>query len=162
MDHSEGTSVVSKPSGAGRSPRRTAEGSGFLSWYKPEQGKWTRWGSFVAVAALVAWGAVFLDQRLSPFEGDESWRLLITPGISMFLGVGLGVLTWWLCWCHAGAGDFMIATEGEMKKVSWSSRREVIGSTKVVILFTILFAVFLFAVDLVFQTLFSWIGVLKT
>jgi preprotein translocase subunit SecE len=60
------------------------------------------------------------------------------------------------------SSDFMIATEGEMKKVSWSSRREVIGSTKVVILFTIALACFLFVVDLAFQTLFSAIGVLKT
>jgi len=56
----------------------------------------------------------------------------------------------------------MIATEGEMKKVSWSTRHEVVGSTKVVIMFTLLLAVALFVVDLVFQRAFSWIGVLKT
>jgi len=55
----------------------------------------------------------------------------------------------------------MIATEGEMKKVSWSTRRELIGSTKVVIMFTIFLAVLLFFVDLGFQELFSRIGVLK-
>jgi preprotein translocase SecE subunit len=55
----------------------------------------------------------------------------------------------------------MIATEGEMKKVNWSTRREIIGSTKVVILFTILLAVILFTVDIVFMTFFAWIGVLR-
>ena len=49
-----------------------------------------------------------------------------------------------------------------MKKVSWSSKREVIGSTKVVILFTVLLGVLLFVVDVLFQTLFKNIGVLKT
>ncbi|MCH7993750.1 MAG: preprotein translocase subunit SecE [Planctomycetes bacterium] len=55
----------------------------------------------------------------------------------------------------------MIATEGEMKKVSWSSKEEVIGSTKVVIMFTFMLALFLFVVDMVFQQVFKWIGVLK-
>ena len=63
--------------------------------------------------------------------------------------------------CAWGCSDFMIATEGEMKKVNWSTRREIIGSTKVVILFTVLLALLLFVVDLSFQALFSWIGVLK-
>ena len=56
----------------------------------------------------------------------------------------------------------MIATEGEMKKVSWSTKREIIGSTKVVILFTFLMAGLLFLVDSAFQLLFSSIGVLQT
>ncbi len=59
------------------------------------------------------------------------------------------------------AGDFMIATEGEMKKVNWSSKREVVGSTKVVIMFTLLMAMLLFVVDLVFQALFKALNVLK-
>ena len=58
--------------------------------------------------------------------------------------------------------DFLIATEGEMKKVSWSTRREVIGSTKVVVLFTFLLAVLLFVVDFTFKTMFTLINVLKT
>ena len=48
-----------------------------------------------------------------------------------------------------------------VKKVNWSTKREVIGSTKVVILFTFLMAAMLFAVDLIFQNFFNWIGVLK-
>ena len=37
--------------------------------------------------------------------------------------------------------DFLIATDSEMKKVNWTSRKELIGSTKVVILFMFLIAV---------------------
>jgi len=44
--------------------------------------------------------------------------------------------------------DFLIATESEMKKVSWSSKAEVLGSTMVVIVTVILLAVFIFVVDL--------------
>ena len=55
----------------------------------------------------------------------------------------------------------MIATEGEMKKVSWSTRQEIIGSTKVVIFTTIFLAMLLFLVDLCFMKFFQFIGVLK-
>jgi preprotein translocase SecE subunit len=48
-----------------------------------------------------------------------------------------------------------------MKKVSWSTKREVVGSTKVVILFTVLLAIMLFVVDVIFLLFFSWIQVVK-
>ena len=43
--------------------------------------------------------------------------------------------------------DFLIATDSEMKKVNWTTRAELIGSTKVVIIFMLLIAVLLFALD---------------
>jgi len=134
---------------------------GVLNQYKPELGRATRVGTFVAILLLIAWGAYFLHQRLSIFQGDEAWRLLITHGIPIVLGVGLGMVAWWVSMVNRKSSDFMIATEGEMKKVNWSTRREVIGSTKVVILFTFLLAMYLFVVDVVFQALFTVIGVLK-
>jgi len=115
----------------------------------------------VAASAIVAWGAYFIYDRLQIYEGDAWWRLLITIGIPLAFAVVLGSFAWRYSFAHPGTGDFMIATEGEMKKVSWSSRREIIGSTKVVILFTLAMALYLFAVDLGFQRLFQWMGVLK-
>ena len=56
---------------------------------------------------------------------------------------------------------FLIATDGEMKKVNWTSYREVKGSTIVVITATFLIAGFLFGVDTIFAKLFTWIGVLQ-
>ncbi|QOJ05004.1 MAG: preprotein translocase subunit SecE [Planctomycetia bacterium] len=55
----------------------------------------------------------------------------------------------------------MIATESEMKKVHWTSRREIIGSTKVVIFVMIALSILLFVVDLLFLAAFSAAGVLK-
>ena len=170
MDHSQGTSVMETPdSGSGRRDDRGAggrapakAGAGLFNPYKPEQGVWTRWGSVCGAWAIIAWGGYFLSRRLSIFEGDESWRLLVIYGLPIALVVGLGLWAWRLTFAHPGIGDFMIATEGEMKKVNWSSRREVIGSTKVVIVFTLLMAMFLFGVDVVFQAFFSWLGILKT
>ncbi len=134
---------------------------GFFQQYKPEQGKSVRMGTLFCGGALIAWGAYFLYDRLQVYEGDEAWRLLITTGIPIVFAVVLFALLWWASFVNRTNSDFMIATEGEMKKVSWSSRREVIGSTKVVILFTLMMAVFLFVVDIAFQALFSSVGILK-
>ncbi len=49
----------------------------------------------------------------------------------------------------------MIAAEGEMKKVSWSSRKEIAVSTFIVIVLVILLAVFLGVTDLGFQVVFE-------
>jgi len=43
--------------------------------------------------------------------------------------------------------DFLIATESEMKKVSWSSREELIGSTAVVIATVVILAVIIWLAD---------------
>jgi preprotein translocase subunit SecE len=141
--------------------RRRLARRGFFEQYKPEQGRYTRVGTFVAAGALVAWGAFFIYERLQVYQGDDWFSLMITTGIPIVFAAVLGALAWWACFSARASSDFMIATEGEMKKVNWSSRREIIGSTKVVILFTIVMAVFLFVVDIIFQVIFSWLGVLK-
>ena len=134
---------------------------GFFQQYKREQGKSIRWGTLACAGALIAWGAVFLYDQLQVYEGDEAWRLLITTGLPIAFGVALFALAWWIAFVSRTSSDFMIATEGEMKKVSWSSKREIIGSTKVVILFTLLMSVYLFVVDVGFQNLFRAMGILK-
>jgi preprotein translocase SecE subunit len=57
--------------------------------------------------------------------------------------------------------DFLIATDSEMKKVNWTTRKELIGSTKVVIFFVLLIAALLFTLDLVFGYFFQLIKVLE-
>lgn len=59
------------------------------------------------------------------------------------------------------AVEFLIATDGEMKKVNWSTRREVIGSTWVVIVACVLIAGFLYVVDQAFAAIFDAVGVLE-
>jgi len=46
--------------------------------------------------------------------------------------------------------DFWRDTASEMKKVTWPARQEVVGTTVVVIVATIVFAVFLWGCDLLF------------
>lgn len=57
--------------------------------------------------------------------------------------------------------DFLIATDGEARKVNWSTRKEVMGSTWVVIGAMFLIAGTLFVIDVVFQAIFSAINVLE-
>jgi preprotein translocase subunit SecE len=170
MDDGSTTVVEQKQKGGGwveapqtgGAPRAAGPGrAGFFTQYKPEQGKITRTATFIGLGLVIAWGAKFLSDRLAGFEGDEGWRLLITPGMPILFAVVLGALAWHFTFVHRKASDFMIATEGEMKKVSWSSKNEVIGSTKVVILFTVLLAIILFVADILFQKLFTSLGVLK-
>jgi len=52
---------------------------------------------------------------------------------------------WWL-----STREFFRDTSGEMKKVTWPTRNEVVGTTTVVIVATIVFALFLWGCDLVF------------
>jgi len=145
-------------------PRETAlpaGGRGLFDRYKPEQGLRVRNWTAAGAGLLAAWAAKFVYERLAVYRTDEAWTLLIVYGIPVAMVVTLGYTIFWIVYRHRPSGDFLIATEGEMKKVSWSTRREVIGATKVVIVVTLLLAALLGVVDLIFMLFFQWIGVLK-
>jgi len=119
--------------------------------YKKGQGKYTRVCTFIGIMVIVVIGAFFLSRKLqySPY---------LQFGIPTAMVAAVAWLTFWIL-NKPSAADFLIATESEMKKVSWSSRKEVIGSTKVVIVTTFIMAALLAGVDLLFILLFSWMGV---
>ena len=79
---------------------------------------------------------------------------------SLILLVGALFLYWYIGMARRPV-EFLIATDGEMKKVNWTSYREVKGSTIVVIVATFLIAGILYLVDMGFSFLFSTIGVLE-
>lgn len=77
----------------------------------------------------------------------------------------LAVAVFWLAWRAVNMptfADFLIATEAEMNKVSWSSRRRLVQDTIVVLVTCALLTVFLLVVDLFWGWLLSqrFIGVL--
>ncbi len=158
----EGSGFAGRPRDA-----RAGSAKGFFDRYKPEQGARLRNGTAIGAGFLAAWGAKFLYERLlgyrTPSHGGppEAWRLLIVYGIPVLVAVGLALFIYWVVYRRRTSSDFLIATEGEMKKVSWSSRREVVGATKVVIAFTLMMALLLGAVDFLFMMFFQWVGVLK-
>jgi preprotein translocase SecE subunit len=88
-------------------------------------------------------------------------RQLVQGSLAIGTIVAGALVLLWLCYANPKTVDFLIATEGEMKKVNWSSRREVFGSTWVVIGVSVLIATVLFGADFVFSTFFSEIGVLQ-
>ena len=53
--------------------------------------------------------------------------------------------------------EFIEDVKSEMKKVSWPSRDEVVGTTTVVIIATFIFGFFLYAADVVFYKLIEQI-----
>lgn len=126
-----------------------------LHIYKPGQGAIVRWGTAAGAGLLAVSFAAFLSDQLAWF--NETTRVLV-PIVAL---VALGILIFRLIGQNRSVVEFLIATEGEMKKVNWSTRREVIGSTKVVILVVLAMGIVLFLVDVIFMWFFSVIGVLR-
>jgi preprotein translocase SecE subunit len=56
--------------------------------------------------------------------------------------------------------DFLIATEAEMNKVSWASKKKLVQDTIVVLVTMVLMAVFLLLVDVIWSFLLTKINVL--
>ena len=120
--------------------------------YKRGQGKYTRLCSAFGIAIIVGLGCLQLYRKLQATDFGLWVETMVPAG----LFVVLGLLIFWLANKPAIA-DFMIAAEGEMKKVSWSSRKEIAVSTFIVIVVVAFVAVFLGITDLSFQMFFEWL-----
>ena len=99
-------------------------------------------------------GAAALSGKLGAYAPPY-----IQFGVPALLMVALGLFAFWMV-NRPKSADFLIATEGEMKKVSWSSKKEIIGSTKVVIIAVFMMAALLYVVDALFALLFRAMGVM--
>ena len=120
--------------------------------YKRGQGKYTRLCSAFAWAIIVGLGCFQLYKKLQAVEfgqGQLWYETMIPAG----LFVVLALFIYWIV-NKPNIADFMISAEGEMKKVSWSSRKEIIVSTVIVVVVVIGMAVFLGITDTVFQLFF--------
>jgi len=118
--------------------------------YKPGQGKYTRLCSGFAVAAIVAMGCWRLYEKLNASDLNL-WVVSLVPVVVFAV---FAALIYWLL-NKATVADFMIAAEGELKKVNWSSRQEVVVSTVVVIVVLVGMAVLLGATDMIFRLVFT-------
>lgn len=129
-----------------------------LPIYKSGQGYWTRVLSAVGAGTLVLAGAAWL-YAISPRFLPEQNELYFQAGIAAGTIIGFGLLIYFLL-NKPRVVDFMIAVEAEMKKVNWPSKKEIIGSTWIVICGTFMFAGLLFAINIVFGKFFIWIKIL--
>ena len=132
-----------------------------LRIYKAGQGYYTRLGTAIGIGIVAVCGAYFLLDELGMLDLPVSYRLSVQYGVPASFLIVVGVLIYWLVGMARGPNDFFIATEGEMKKVSWSSRKDVVRSTKVVISSVLMLGAMLFVVDLAFMWFFHLLGVLK-
>ena len=161
-------------SGGGTPRVREDAGDGFFKIYKKGQGYWTRMGTALGAGLIIALTTWFFYQQLpvwltpafTPANATTAQAVAAratarnaTLGICAAMLIGFGALAWRLM-NKPSSADFLIATDGEMKKVNWTSRRELIGSTKVVIMFMFLIAALLFVIDIVFGYFFYLIRVL--
>ena len=129
-----------------------------LEIYKKGQGFYTRTGTALGTGILTILGCMSLYKKLSGITGLSSdVKILLQAGIPLVLFFVLAWIIYKVLNKHQVV-DFMIATEGEMKKVSWSTRKEIITSTKVVIYTVIFLALMLYAVDFSFRLAFEQMG----
>ncbi len=115
--------------------------------YKSGQGRYVRIGTAVGVALVAMVLAYYVWGLLAQYVSDGiTYKVYLEyaiPGV-VFLALMAGTGYFLL---QPKVADFLIATESEMKKVSWSSKAELIGSTVVVIVTVFLLALFIYAVD---------------
>ena len=130
--------------------------------YKKGQGYWTRLMSAIAFGLIVLMGVIWLWDLLAIVRIGTVQTVYVQAGVTVITLLVFGWLGYWLIALKPRVVDFMVATEGEMKKVNWSTRREVLGSTWVVIALVIIIAVLCFAYDRIFQLLFQLLKVLET
>ncbi len=130
--------------------------------YKKGQGYWTRMMSAIAAGLIILMGSIWLWETLAGVRIGSLQTVYLQAGTSViFIAVG-GVLCYYLIGVHKRIVDFLIATEGEMKKVNWSTRREITGSTWVVIGFTFVVATIIALLDLVYSMIFQALKVLES
>lgn len=141
---------------------RPAGGGGFFTIYKRGQGYWTRMGTALGAALIAFLFADFVYGRLKVAVSVYHWPLNTWGMVGIAGAVFAALMLFaWRMMNRPSNVDFLIATDSEMKKVNWTTRKELIGSTKVVIFFMVLIAALLFALDVLFGYLFHIIKVLE-
>jgi preprotein translocase subunit SecE len=148
--------VPASGGGGSAPPKPVAGGGGYFHIYKKGQGYWTRMGTVGGVALVGALTMQFIFSERNTFRMTDGVAEAVCGGFALVYAlIAFYVMN------RPGNVDFLIATDSEMKKVNWTSRKELMGSTKVVILFMFILAAFLFVMDLLFGYFFWMIGVLK-
>jgi len=141
---------------------------GQLDWHKSRQATAVRAAAFVFVAALTFYGSFAFYQIPSTTSGW--WEDLVKfelfgkvialkpvlfPSAGVFLTV---MMTAYVLLNRPKWAEFLIETEGELKKVSWPHRKEYVGSAVVVVVVVVVISLFLFFVDQGLSKLMKWWG----
>lgn len=150
-----------------------------LTTYKPGQGRMMRRATLLTTMGLIAgavfhfWGPVqagltgawtWVVPFTVPLSGIGGWEWVVArmPGFS--LTVLLGGIALWLTFRvvqYPWFADFLISTEAELNKVTWSTRKQLTRDTIVVLVVTFMLAAFLLLMDIFWVVLLRFIGVIK-
>jgi preprotein translocase SecE subunit len=144
--------------------------------FKGNQGVRVRRGTIVGALAVGVCGIITLishtffgrerpDAAGNLLPNDWYWSIPYASQdfplmfkVHFMMPIVLGVLLFWIAWRVVNIpafADFLIATEAEMNKVSWTNRKRLGQDTVVVLTTVFLFTAFLFIVDVI------WIKVLS-
>jgi len=122
--------------------------------FKPMQGWYARVYTALGLGLIVAAGAYRVYE--ASLEYSPLWRF----GLPATFAVVLGWVIFRIVEFPPFA-EFLIATEAEMNKVSWTSKDDLVRATTVVLTTVVLMAVFLFLVDTLWTFVLRMIGVLQ-
>lgn len=120
----------------------------------PSQAEFIRAAGATAPATLAA---ALADH---PHGVSSVEPLYIEGGAAIVVIIVGALLILWFTGVQPRSVEFLVATDMEMKKVNWSTRRDVIASTWVVIGAAFLISALLYLFDWFFKTIFQLIGVL--
>jgi len=129
-----------------------------FSIYKRGQGTYTRLCSAFGLAIIAGLGCLRLYEKLQAidFGFGPKGTLWVATMVPTGLFVVFALIIFWLV-NKPSVADFMVVAEGEMKKVSWSSRKEIAVSTFIVIVTVIFVALLLGFFDFMFELIFGWL-----
>lgn len=154
------------------------EDGGWLSFkqFKRTQGLRVRRLTILGILIILLAGVRTMEQyhhlrgdlELStPFLPKPLDKILLFPDLEYAGALMLSGLAIWFAYRFVNFppfADFLIATEAEMNKVSWSTRKQLIRDTIVVLIVVVLMTIFLFVVDYFWGWLLSreMVGVLPS
>jgi preprotein translocase SecE subunit len=117
----------------------------------------------VLLVGLSAAWAVFSHQSVGTGTAEfavpfTDLRLPLLPIREITVPLLITMATVWVAWRLVNVptfGDFLIATEAEMNKVSWTSRKRLVQDTVVVLVTVVVLTLFLLVIDLFWGWLLS-------
>lgn len=133
-----------------------------MAIYKSGQGYWTRIMSACGFGLLVLLGSVWLYRQIYERGGAGVTVQYVAFGAGLLFGIVGFSIIYLYCGLKPRSVDFLVATEGEMKKVNWSTRREIVGSTILVIIIAFVIAAICALLDLFWAFLMGKAGVLQS
>ncbi len=125
------------------------------TFYKRNQGRLIRQLTAVALGLVVITGSYTLSQAYL-----QEYSRSIKVGLPMLI-IAIGL---WIVFRVVNLprfADFLISVEGEVDKIAWASKPELIRSTLVVLGTMFMMGFLLLFFDFFWQMLFKWISVLQ-